>query len=53
MQDANPKDNEKYKWKGRWEFIGKVAPDTIRNKYIGESIAHYFHKGNANPIKNL
>lgn len=53
MQDANPKDNEKYEWKGRWEFIGKIAPDTIRNKYIGKSVAHYFHKGNANPINYL
>ncbi len=46
MQDANTKD----KWLGRWEFIGEVAPDKIRNKYIGKSVAHYFKRGNANPI---
>jgi uncharacterized protein len=45
--------NEKEKWNGRWEFIGKVAPDMIRNKYIGKSVEHYFKKGNANPIYYL
>jgi uncharacterized protein len=38
---------------GRWEFIGQIAPDTIRNKYIRKSVAHYFAKGNANPINYL
>ncbi|OAI06829.1 hypothetical protein [Methylomonas methanica] len=47
QQDANIKDG---RWDGRWEFIGKVAPETIRNKYIGRSVAHYFAMGNANPI---
>jgi hypothetical protein len=46
QQDANTKD----KWIGRWEFIGDIAPDTIRNKYIGKSIKDYFNRGNANPI---
>jgi hypothetical protein len=34
----------------RWEFSGKVAPAAIRNKYVGQSIAHYFAKGNASPV---
>ena len=34
----------------RWEFSGKVAPDPIRTKYVGKSIAHYFAKGNASPV---
>lgn len=49
MLDANIKD----KWVGRWEFIGQIAPDTIRNKYIGKSVADYFVQGNANPINYL
>jgi hypothetical protein len=49
MADANTKG----KWNGRWEFNGKVAPDTIRDKYIGKSVSHYFDKGNANPINYL
>lgn len=35
---------------GRWEFIGEVAPKTIREKYLDKSVAHYFKKGAANPI---
>jgi hypothetical protein len=46
QQDANTKN----KWLDRWEFIGEVAPDKIRNNYIGKSVAHYFKRGNANPI---
>lgn len=36
---------------GRIEFVGKVAPDTIRNKYIGKSVAKLFKYGEASPIK--
>lgn len=36
--------------RGRWEFTGIPASDKIRNKYIGKSVAHYFQRGNANPI---
>ena len=35
---------------GRWEFSGKLAPEAIRQKYIGNSITHYFQRGNSNPI---
>jgi hypothetical protein len=35
---------------GRWEFTGKVAPEAVRSKYLGKSVAHYFEKGNANPV---
>lgn len=45
--------NNDSKWEDRWEFIGNVAPDTIRNKYIRKSVAHYFSRGSANPIKYL
>ena len=36
---------------GRVEFIGKVAPAEIRNKYIGKSVAKLFKYGEASPIK--
>ena len=36
---------------GRVEFIGKVAPDEIRNKYIGKSVSKLFKYGEASPIK--
>lgn len=35
---------------GRWEFTGVVAPGGVRDKYLGQSVAHYFERGNANPI---
>ncbi len=40
---------------GRYEFIGNLAPQKIRNKYKFKSVAHYFKKGNSNPImyKNI
>ncbi len=38
---------------GRYEFIGNIAPDLIRNKYRFKSVEHYFKKGSANPIMYL
>jgi hypothetical protein len=35
---------------GRFEFIGKLAPTYIREKYNQKSVSHYFARGNANPI---
>ena len=35
---------------GRYEFIGNVAPEEIRSRYKHKSVAHYFNKGNSNPI---
>ena len=36
--------------RGRWEFTGKVASAEIRDKYVGESVAHYFKRGAQAPI---
>lgn len=35
---------------GRWEFSGTIAPEQVRRKYLGKSVAHYFQKGNASPV---
>jgi hypothetical protein len=35
---------------GRWEFSGEVAPDAVRQRYLGQSLAHYFAKGSASPV---
>lgn len=35
----------------RCEFVGEVAKEAIRNKYIEKSIANLYRKGEANPIK--
>ena len=35
----------------RWEFSGDIAPTSIRDKYLNQSIKRYIKKGNQNPIK--
>lgn len=35
----------------RWEFVGNVAEESVRQKYLNRSVAHYFPKGAQNPIK--
>ncbi len=37
--------------KSRWEFVGVVAPDELRGKYVGKSVAGYFPKGSQNPVR--
>lgn len=34
----------------RYEFIGNLAPEYIREKYKFKSVEHYFKQGNSNPI---
>lgn len=38
---------------GRWEFTGVVAREDVRSKYVGEWVAHYFKRGEANPVKYI
>jgi len=35
----------------RWEFVGKVADNEIREKYLNQSLENYIKKGGQNPIK--
>ncbi len=35
---------------GRWEFVGEVAEDIIRNKYIDKSVGKYLTTNSQNPI---
>lgn len=43
---------EKWQSNGdRWEFIGKVAEDKIRDKYLNQSLENYIKKGGQNPIR--
>jgi hypothetical protein len=35
---------------GRWEFVGQLAPDAIRSRYVGRSVAARWKHGAANPI---
>lgn len=38
-------------YKGRYMFNGKIAEDSIRDKYINKSVAHVWKHGSQNPIK--
>jgi len=44
------RDASKFQTEGRAEFTGVEAPKPILEKYIGRSVAHYFAKGNQNPV---
>lgn len=35
---------------GRWEFIGSLAEDKMRKKYIGRTVRNYLPQGMVNPI---
>ena len=47
-KDLTPDDG-----KGRIEFVGKVAPEAIRSKYIDKSVANSFAFGAQNPCKYI
>jgi len=34
----------------RWEFTGRIAPESIRSRYRGGSVATYISKGLQNPV---
>ncbi len=41
-RDAQPRD--------RWEFVGRLAPERLRRRYINRDVRHHFTKGAQNPI---
>lgn len=34
----------------RRRLIGKLAPETVREKYVRKSVKHYLRKGNVSPV---
>jgi hypothetical protein len=34
----------------RWEFVGRLAPERIRRRYINRDVSGYFKKGNQSPV---
>lgn len=36
--------------KGRWEFVGRVAQEPLRRRYLLRSVARYFRKGLRSPV---
>lgn len=37
----------------RWEFIGQVAAEPVRSRYLYRSVAHLFQRGQQNPITGI
>jgi hypothetical protein len=35
----------------RWEFVGRIANDSLRKKYVNLSVAHLFSASAQNPIQ--
>ena len=35
----------------RKAFYGKVAPEDVRQRYVGQSIKEFFKRGDQNPVK--
>jgi hypothetical protein len=35
---------------GRWEFVGRLAPEPVRRKYLDRDVTAYFRLGAQNPI---
>jgi uncharacterized protein len=36
--------------RGRWEFVGRLAPEAVRTRYVGTSVRTRFSRGAQNPI---
>jgi len=46
---ASPREGES--WKGnRWEFVGNLANESVRSKYLGHPVKSHFTRGARNPI---
>lgn len=37
--------------KQRYEFVGRVAPESVRSKYLHKSVAYFYADGKRNPIR--
>lgn len=35
----------------RWEFVGKIADESIRSKYLGHRVESYLPRGSQNPVR--
>ncbi len=47
----NNRNDGRYKPReGRWEFVGTLAGDELRERLVNRSVAHLFAKGSQNPI---
>lgn len=47
----NTRGNHENEKERRWEFVGRIAEETVREKYLRKSVEHYFKSGAQNPIR--
>jgi hypothetical protein len=45
---THPMDGERRE--GRWEFVGRPAPETLRRRYVNKDVSAYFPPGSQNPV---
>ena len=46
----NSRDPRGVRASDRWEFVGRLAPERVRRRYINRDVSHYFMRGAQNPI---
>jgi uncharacterized protein len=46
----NSRDPRGLKSPNRWEFVGRLASETIRRRYLNRDVSGYFSRGAQNPI---
>ncbi len=44
------RDGRGLKRPGRWEFVGTIAPERLRKRYVNRYVGHLYSQGAQNPI---
>ena len=44
------RDGRGLKRPGRWEFVGIIAPERLRKRYVNRYVGHLYSQGAQNPI---
>lgn len=50
-KDYSTRDDSAFAGNGRWEFCGRKAPETVRNRYLLRSVRHLQGASAQNPIR--
>jgi uncharacterized protein len=48
---SSDRDGRPHARPGRKEFVGRIADDAVRNRYVGKSVQKYLPRGTQNPIR--
>lgn len=44
------RNNSELRVEGRWEFTGTIGPESVRDRYLGRSVAAYFKRGQRSSV---